>query len=136
MTAEIKAEHVAPEDYNAIIITSLNSSTKIKNNSPIISLLQRMDAYGKLIAAVCYGPKLLISANIVMGRRITSSYLLSSELKNAGAKWIDESVVKDNNIITSGKIADLSVFNLRIIETLGLLNNNRYQIAEKQEFNE
>ena len=73
---------------------------------------------GKLIAAVCHGPQLLISAEIVKGRRVTSWSSIAVDLKNAGATWVDEPVVRDGNIITSRKPADLPKFNKTIIEVL------------------
>jgi protease I len=73
---------------------------------------------GKLVAAVCHGPQILISAGLVKGRRLTSWSSIAVDLKNAGATWVDEPVVKDGNIITARKPADLPRFNKAIIEAL------------------
>jgi protease I len=72
-----------------------------------------------VIAAVCHGPQLLISAGIVSGRRLTSWPSVAIDLKNAGAIWVDEPLVKDGNIITSRRPSDLPVFNRAIIQALG-----------------
>lgn len=69
-------------------------------------------------AAICHGPQLLISADIVKGCRVTSWPSVAVDLKNAGATWVDEPVVRDGNIITSRKPADLPRFNKAIIEAL------------------
>jgi protease I len=70
------------------------------------------------VAAVCHGPQLLISADIVKGHRLTSWPSIAVDLKNAGATWVDEEVVQDGNLITSRKPADLPRFNRAIIEKL------------------
>ena len=72
----------------------------------------------KILAAICYGPQLLISVDIVRGHKVTSWPSIAVDLKNAGATWVDEPVVRDGNLITSRKPADLSVFNRAIIQTL------------------
>jgi protease I len=86
--------------------------------SSVIDLVKKMHCSGKVIAAICYGPQLLISADIVRGRRLTSSLPIAEYLKNAGADWVDEPVVQDGNIITSRKASDLPVFDWTIIEAV------------------
>ena len=60
-----------------------------------------MDSEGKPIAVICHGPWLLISAGLVKGRHMTSYYTIQDDLKNAGAKWNDEAVVRDHNLVSS-----------------------------------
>jgi protease I len=74
---------------------------------------------GKTIAAICHGPQLLISAGIVNGKHVTSWPSVAIDLKNAGAIWVDEPIIKDGNIITSRRPSDLPVFNSAIIRALG-----------------
>jgi protease I len=84
----------------------------------MVDLVRKAHDAGKVIAAVCHGPQLLISAEVVGGRRVTSWPSVAIDLKNAGAIWVDEPVVKDGNIITSRRPADLPRFNKAIIEAL------------------
>ena len=72
----------------------------------------------KPIAAICHGPWMLIEANLVRGRRITSWPSLKTDLINAGAEWVDEAVVEDGNIITSRKPDDIPLFTEKLMETL------------------
>jgi protease I len=65
---------------------------------------------GKPLAVICHGPWLLASAGVVEGKRLTSWPSLSTDLKNAGADWVDEEVVVDGNLITSRKPDDLPAF--------------------------
>jgi protease I len=73
---------------------------------------------GRLVAAICHGPQVLISAGVVGGRRVTSWPSIAIDLKNAGALWVDEAVVRDANLVTSRQPADLPEFNAAIIEAL------------------
>ena len=70
------------------------------------------------MAAICHGPQLLISAEIVRGRRVTSCPSVAIDLRNAGADWVDAPVIQDKNLITSRKSADLPRFNEAIIQAL------------------
>lgn len=65
---------------------------------------------GKLIAAICHAPWLLVSASVAKGHRLTSYYTLQDDIRNAGAEWVDESVVIDENLITSRKPDDIPAF--------------------------
>ena len=118
IAAETKADTVNARDFDAIIIPGGYAPDKMRLHQPMVDLVRKAHDDGKLIAAICHGPQLLISANIVRGRRVTSWPSVAVDLKNAGATWVDEPVVKDNNIITSRKPFDLPKFNKAIIETL------------------
>jgi protease I len=112
------ADKVKADDFDAIIIPGGYAPDKMRLHPPMVDLVRKAHAAGKIIAAVCHGPQLLISAGIVKGHRLTSWPSLAIDLKNAGATWVDEPVVRDDNIITSRKPADLPKFNKAIIEAL------------------
>jgi protease I len=84
----------------------------------MVDLVKKAHDLGKVVAAICHGPQLLISADIVKGKRITSWPSIAIDLTNAGATWVDERVVQDGNIITAGRPADLPGFNKMVIEAL------------------
>lgn len=121
-SAEVKvnttADRVEASDFDAIIIPGGYAPDKMRLHQPVIDLVRKANEEGKIIAAVCHGPHLLISADIVKGRRVTSWPSVAVDLKNAGATWVDEPVVKDGNIITSRRPADLPKFNKAIIDSL------------------
>jgi len=71
---------------------------------------------GKPIAAICHGPLTLIEANGVRGRRMTSFPSIKTDLKNAGADWVDQEVVTDQGLVTSRKPDDIPAFNRKMIE--------------------
>jgi protease I len=118
ITPDTTAEKVSSDEFDAIIIPGGYAPDKMRLHQSMIDLVRKADETGKLIAAVCHGPQLLISANIVRGRRVTSWPSVAIDLKNAGAVWVDEPVVRDGNIITSRRPADLPEFNKAIIEKL------------------
>ena len=121
-SAEVKADATADEvdvsDFDAVVIPGGYAPDKMRLHRPMIDLVQKAHAAGKIIAAVCHGPQLLISAEIVKGRRMTSWPSVAIDLRNAGAIWVDEPVVRDGNIITSRKPSDLPQFDEAIIAAL------------------
>ena len=118
ITADAAADKVEAEDFDAIIIPGGYAPDKMRLHQPMIDLVRKAYDLGKVIAAICHGPQLLISANIVRGRRVTSWPSIAIDLKNAGADWVDDAVVQDGNLITSRKPADLPRFNKAIIKAL------------------
>jgi protease I len=71
---------------------------------------------GKPVAAICHAPWVLAEADVVRGRRMTSWPSLQTDLRNAGADWVDEEVVVDGNLVTSRKPDDLDAFDAAIVE--------------------
>jgi deglycase len=116
--ADITADEVDASGFDAVIIPGGYAPDKMRLHRPMIDLVRKAHAAGKIIAAVCHGPQLLISAEIVKGRRMTSWPSVAIDLKNAGAIWVDEPVVSDGNIITSRKPSDLPQFDEAIIAAL------------------
>jgi len=112
------ADKVKADDFDVIIVPGGYAPDKMRLHQSMVDLVQQAHGEGKIIAAVCHGPQLLISADVVKGRRVTSWPSVAVDLKNAGATWVDEPVVRDGNIITSRKPADLPKFNKAIIEAL------------------
>jgi len=71
---------------------------------------------GKPVAAICHGPWTMIDAGVVRGRTLTSYESIQTDLKNAGADWVDEEVVVDQGLVTSRKPDDIPAFNRKMIE--------------------
>jgi len=118
VTVNATADKVNAEDFDAIIIPGGYAPDKMRLHQPMIDLVKKAYDMGKVIAAICHGPQILISADIVRGHRVTSWPSLEVDLRNAGANWINEPMVRDGNLITSRKPADLPRFNKAIIEAL------------------
>jgi protease I len=118
VTAEVAAGEVTAEDFDAIIIPGGYAPDKMRLQPAMVELVRRGHQMGKVVAAICHGPQLLISAEVVHGRRLTSYASVAIDLKNAGAVWVDEPVVRDGNLITSRQPADIPQFNQAIIDAL------------------
>ena len=118
VTVDTTADKVEVSQFDAVIVPGGYAPDKMRLHQSMADLVRKAHVEGKIIAAICHGPQLLISADIVKGRRVTSWPSVAIDLKNAGAIWINEPVVRDGNIITSRKPADLPKFNKAIIDTL------------------
>jgi len=112
------ADNVKAEDFDAIIVPGGYAPDKMRLHQSMVDLVRKAHDLGRVVAAICHGPQLLISAEIVKGRRVTSWPSVAVDLRNAGADWVDATVVQDGNLITSRKPADLPRFNKAIIEAL------------------
>jgi len=118
VSVDTTADKVKVEDFDAVIIPGGYAPDKMRRDPSMVELVKKAYELGKVVAAICHGPQLLISANIVRGRKVTSWPSIAVDLENAGADWVDAPVVQDGNLITSRKPADLPRFNKAIIEAL------------------
>jgi len=107
---------VDPDEFDALLIPGGYSPDKLRAYPEAIEFVKGFR--DKPIAAVCHGPQLLITADMVRGKTMTSWKSISVDLINAGANYIDEQVVVDGNIITSRQPSDLEAFTKAIIEKL------------------
>lgn len=115
---DLSADRADANDYDALVIPGGRAPEKMRMSEPMIELVRAFDALGKPIAAVCHGPQLLISADVLRGRRATSHPAIAVDLRNAGAEWVDEELVEDGKYITSRRPADLPAFNQALIRSL------------------
>lgn len=118
VSVDTTADKVKAEDFAAIIIPGGYAPDKMRRDPSMVELVKKAYELGKVVAAICHGPQLLISANVVQGRQVTSWPSIAVDLENAGAEWLDSPVVQDGNLITARKPADLPRFNKAIIEAL------------------
>jgi len=118
ITVDNTADKVNAKDFDGIIVPGGYAPDRMRSHQSMVDLVRTAHDTGKLVAAVCHGPQLLISAGILSGRRVTSWPSIAVDLRNAGAEWVDAPVVQDGNIITARKPADLPKFNKAIIQAL------------------
>lgn len=109
---------VKTEEFNALIIPGGYSPDKMRRNKDMVKFVKEMNDAKKPIAAICHAPWMLASAGALKGKKITSFFSLKDDLVNAGADWVDQEVVHDENIITSRAPQDLPAFCREIINTL------------------
>ena len=108
---DLTAKDVVVEDYDAIVLPGgqINPDILRKDADAMRVVKGFLDA-GKIVAAICHAPWLLVEADALRGRKATSYASIKTDLKNAGADWRDEKVVNDNGIITSRSPDDLAAF--------------------------
>lgn len=112
-------DSIRMEDYDALLLPGgvVNSDT-IRTDEMAQELVRDAARENKTIAVICHGAWLLISADLVKGKRMTSWPSLIDDLMNAGAEWVDEQVVVDGHLISSRKPDDIPAFSEALIEAL------------------
>jgi protease I len=110
-------EQARETDYDGLLLPGgVMNPDRLRANARAVDFVRGFVQSGKPIAAICHGPWTLIEANGVKGRRVTSWPSLQTDLKNAGAIWVDEPVVVDKGLVTSRKPDDIPKFNEKAIE--------------------
>lgn len=110
-------DEVSPNDYDALVLPGgVLNPDKLRQNKDAVAFVAAFLKEGKPVAAICHGPQMLIETGLIKGRKLTSFPSLQTDLKNAGAEWVDEEVVVDKGLITSRKPDDLPAFNKKAIE--------------------
>jgi protease I len=112
------AEDYDAAAFDAVVIPGGYSPDHLRTNGELVSFLKKFVATGRPVAAVCHGPQLLIEADAVRGRTVTSWPSIRKDLINAGAGWVDRELVEDANLITSRKPEDLEAFSAAILRRL------------------
>ena len=106
-----------PDDFDALMIPGgLRNPDELRSTPEATQFVRHFFDEGKPVAAICHGPWVLIDAGVVRGRTMTSWPAIRTDVKNAGAKWVDEEVVVDNGLVTSRKPDDIPAFNKKMIE--------------------
>lgn len=111
-------EDIKAQELDALVFPGGFSPDYLRRHAGILQLTRECDAMGKVVAAICHAPWVLISAGILRGRRATGVVALRDDLINAGAEYLDEPVVVDGNVITSRAPNDLPEFCAAIIQAL------------------
>lgn len=111
-------EEVKPKDFDGVIIPGGFAPDFLRRYEKVVQFVKKLYDNGNIVAAICHGGWLLVSADIVKGRRATCFFAIKADLKAAGAHYVDKEVVVDGNLITSRKPEDLPAFVVEIIKKL------------------
>jgi protease I len=106
-----------PNDYDALMLPGgVMNPDHLRMDTSAVRFVESFVRSGKPIAAICHGPQTLIEADAVRGRRMTSYPSIKTDLRNAGAEWVDQEVVVDQGLVTSRTPDDIPAFNRKMIE--------------------
>ena len=112
------AKDVSANDFDILIIPGGFAPDFIRRTDAMIRLVSDMAEQGKIVAAICHGPWVLCSTQALKGKKATCFFAIKDDVVNAGAKYMDQEVVRDSNIITSRKPDDLPAFVTAIIQAV------------------
>jgi protease I len=118
ITSDLSPKDVDIDEYDALVIPGGRAPERMRVNKDLVSIVKAAYEKGKVIAAICHGPQILIEADILRNKKATCYKTVSTDLKNAGATFVDESVVVDGNLITSRFPDDLPNFCLKTLNLL------------------
>ena len=95
-------EEVDASDYDALMIPGgVGNPDQLRGDENVVSFVREFFEHGKPVAAICHGPWVLVEADVVRGRKVTSWPTLQTDIRNAGGNWVDEEVVVDQGLVTS-----------------------------------
>ena len=110
-------EQAAADSFDALLLPGgVMNPDHLRQDQRAVAFVRKFFQSGKPIAAICHGPWLLVEADVVRGRTVTSWPSLQTDLRNAGADWVDREVVTDEGLVTSRKPADMPAFNKKMLE--------------------
>ena len=106
-----------PQNFDAVLLPggAMNADT-LRVQPRAQEFVRQIDRQGKPVAVICHGPWLLVSAGLVRGRAMTSYHTIQDDLRNAGANWQDQEVVRDGNWVSSRQPSDIPAFNRAMID--------------------
>lgn len=116
---DVKVSEVKPEEFDAVIIPGgVRCPDRLRRHREVLDIVKKKNNQGKIVAAICHGPWVLISAGVIKGRKATSYFSIKDDMINAGANYEDSPVVIDGNLITSREPGDLPDFCKAIISLI------------------
>ena len=116
MDVDVALKSADPGEFDALQLPGgVMNPDHLRMDPAAVKFVKHFFESGKPVAAICHAPWSLIEADVVRGRKITSWPSLKTDLRNAGAEWVDEEVVRDGNLVTSRKPDDIPAFNREMI---------------------
>jgi protease I len=131
VSVDVTLDSARADQYDALLLPGgVMNPDKLRANAKAVAFVKAFADSGRPIAAICHGPWTLIDAGAVQGRTMTSWPSLQTDLKNAGATWVDREVVTDNGLVTSRKPDDIPAFNRKMIEEFAEGRHDRNRSRE------
>lgn len=116
---DANVDEASSQDYDALMLPGgVMNPDYLRRSEKSLKFVQEFFEQGKPVAAICHAPWVLISAEVVKGKKLTSFPSLRVDLENAGANWVDQEVVVDGGLVTSRNPDDLEAFNAKLVEAV------------------
>jgi protease I len=127
---DVPLDQANAEQYDALLLPGgVMNPDKLRRNPTALAFVKAFFHAGKPVAVICHGPWTLIDAGVVKGRRMTSYPSLQTDLKNAGAEWVDQEVVVDQGLVSSRKPDDIPAFIQKMVEKFAEGRHQRSVVA-------
>ena len=108
------------DDYDGLVIPGgVGNPDTMRTDDDAVEFVRSFFEAGKPVAVICHGPWMLVEADVVRGRKVTSWPSVATDIRNAGGNWVDEEVVVDQGLVTSRKPDDLPAFSAKLVEEIG-----------------
>jgi protease I len=114
----LRANKANPDDFDAVIVPGGYAPDKLRRCEATLDFVKKLFDQNKVVAGICHAGWVLVSADVLKGKKATSYFAIKDDMKNAGAEWVDEEVVVDGGLITSRCPDDLPAFCRAIIGAL------------------
>jgi protease I len=125
----VAIEQANANEYDALLLPGgVMNPDKLRTNKQAIQFVRSFFEQKKPVAAICHGPWVLAEADVVKGRKMTSYHSIQTDLKNAGANWVDQEVVVDEGLVTSRNPDDLPAFNRKLVEEVAEGQHQRQRV--------
>jgi protease I len=126
---DVSLDKANANEYDALLLPGgVMNPDKLRTSKQAVQFVRSFFDQGKPVAAICHGPWILVEADVVNGRKMTSYTSIQTDLKNAGANWVDQEVVVDNGLVTSRKPDDLPAFNRKMVEEIAEGQHERQRV--------
>jgi len=126
---DVSIEQANANNYDALLLPGgVMNPDKLRTNKSAVQFVRSFFEQRKPVAAICHGPWMLVEADVVKGRKVTSYPSIQTDLKNAGAHWVDQEVVVDQGLVTSRKPDDLPAFNQKMVEEVAEGQHQRQRV--------
>ena len=119
VAVDIQLAAADPKQYDALLLPGgVMNPDKLRTDPQAVAFVKSFFADHKPVGAICHGPWLLVEADVVRGRTLTSWPSLKADITNAGGKWVDQQVVTEDGLVTSRKPDDIPAFNKKLVEEI------------------